>query len=611
MRKRGVIFIILLLGIFLLPFIFSSINVFLGTNVIDSLNSSNSSLTFDFKGVSNVTIDTIQLFGNWSGNWTANYTNTSYVNDTWLNISVLGFPEGNYIWGIYSNDSEGKESWSENRTFTIDRTSPAFDSLTNQTGFSNESFFYDVNATDNNSLDSFDLNDTSVFSINSTTGIITNSTSLAEGGFYVYNLSVNDSFGNFNWTIFTINITYVEIQYPIISIGENIINYFNSSNSSLTFDFKGVSNVTIDTIQLFGNWSGNWTANYTNTSYVNDTWLNISVLGFPEGNYIWGIYSNDSEGKESWSENRTFTIDRTSPTITVVSPTDNANYDDEDILFSVRTNEKSNCNYTLTVDGDSTNYSMTANGTQTGFTNSKDLDNDDYEVIFYCWDFSLNLVTSASIDFDVEVPEEEEETTSTTTTSSSTSTTSTTPTAEVEEEEEDEENESQIFSLTNNQSTGILASKENLSSKIKFRNPFFKNIKNSMIGNSMFSVEIDLEDLETDNLTKIVINYTIMDLEGNIYFKGSETTNPEEMKSYYRDFDVENLSKGKYVLEAEINNAGEIETIQSDFKVRPHLSFVIALIVGVFVLGGAFLFFFFNKFFQGMKNKKYLLFTRK
>ena len=110
---------------------------------------------------------------------------------------------------------------------------------------------------------------------------------------------------------------------PVSSFGTNPVNNYNSINSSVTFDFKSSDNVDIDFIQLFGNWTGTWHANYTNSSYTNNTWLNISVDGISDGYYKWGIYSNDSAGNENWTgTNRTFTVDTIGPSIDFVFPTE-------------------------------------------------------------------------------------------------------------------------------------------------------------------------------------------------------------------------------------------------------------------------------------------------
>jgi hypothetical protein len=148
----------------------------LGINPVDTYNSSSPDITFDFKCSDNVENDYIQLWGNWSTGWHANYTNSSPENDTWMNITVNNIGDGYYEWGVFCNDSATNEDWTANRTLTVDTTPPYFIDGTpaNQTSYNNESLIYDVNATDAGiGLDSFSIDDTTNFSIVSSTGVIT------------------------------------------------------------------------------------------------------------------------------------------------------------------------------------------------------------------------------------------------------------------------------------------------------------------------------------------------------------------------------------------------------------------------------------------------------
>ena len=112
-----------------------------------------------------------------------------------------------------------------------------------------------------------------------------------------------------DWGPYTTNESAEDAIDPISSLGTNPIDTYNSSSSSVTFDIKSSDDTDVNTIQLFGNWSGSWVANYTNSSYTNNTWLNISVFGIADGYYVWGVFSNDSAGNSDWSVNRTLTVD--------------------------------------------------------------------------------------------------------------------------------------------------------------------------------------------------------------------------------------------------------------------------------------------------------------
>jgi len=115
-------------------------------------------------------------------------------------------------------------------------------------------------------------------------------------------------------------VTYIDGHQPNSSLGLNPIDDFNSSSNTPTFDFKADGGEGISYIKLYGNWSLGWGANYTNTSYTNDTYLNITTDPIPDGKYIWGGFSNDTYGRDNFTNtNRTIWIDSTPPNITDVN----------------------------------------------------------------------------------------------------------------------------------------------------------------------------------------------------------------------------------------------------------------------------------------------------
>jgi hypothetical protein len=189
-----------------------------GTNPVDNYNTTNSSITFDMVCSSDVAVDTIQLWTDTTGTWQANYSNSSYTNNTWINITVNGIPEGsNYKWAVFCNDTSGNSYWtSTNRTFTVDKTNP-----------------------------------------------------LAE-------------------------------------FGANPVDNYNTTNSTVTFDLKCSDNIAVNTIQLWGNWTGTWSSAYTNSNYTNNTWLNITLEQIPRGtNHKWAVYCGDFAGNSNRTTNKT------------------------------------------------------------------------------------------------------------------------------------------------------------------------------------------------------------------------------------------------------------------------------------------------------------------
>lgn len=60
------------------------------------------------------------IYSNWTGTWESIYSNTSYQNDTWLNVTLTALSNGNYVWLIWCNDSLGLENLTQNRSLIID-----------------------------------------------------------------------------------------------------------------------------------------------------------------------------------------------------------------------------------------------------------------------------------------------------------------------------------------------------------------------------------------------------------------------------------------------------------------------------------------------------------
>ena len=104
-----------------------------------------------------------------------------------------------------------------NMTINVsDNLPPSFNNLINHTSIVDESFSYDLDASDNTEVGSFILNDTTYFNINISSGLITNSSNLSEIKVHWLEVDVNDTFGNSLTGMFYINITSL---VPLIITG--------------------------------------------------------------------------------------------------------------------------------------------------------------------------------------------------------------------------------------------------------------------------------------------------------------------------------------------------------------------------------------------------------
>lgn len=169
-----------------------------------------------------------------------NGTNQTYaVSSGWCNITdgfLTGLSDGNATIKVYANDTSN--NWGENKSYVvkIDTTAPYFTAIVNQSIYSYEILSYDINATDAGvGLGNFSIDDTINFSINSSTGFITNITELVEH-YYTVNVTINDTFGNLNWSLWGLNVAtyesyedYIQVFYVSSSTGDDS----NDGNSFL------------------------------------------------------------------------------------------------------------------------------------------------------------------------------------------------------------------------------------------------------------------------------------------------------------------------------------------------------------------------------------------
>jgi hypothetical protein len=153
--------------------------------------------------------------------------------------------------------------------------------ITNPNNFTladNESAYYDFNATTSGTIDTWVLNDTTYFAVDGATGEFTNS-SVVPIGLYWLDITVNDSNGYYNNSIFYIEVTNSTHNPPVIT---NIQNFNMYSNASASYQFLA-TNVSVLTWALTGSASfqiDSATGEMTNSSVVivGNYFMNVSVV---------------------------------------------------------------------------------------------------------------------------------------------------------------------------------------------------------------------------------------------------------------------------------------------------------------------------------------------
>jgi hypothetical protein len=275
-------------------------------NIIFPLNNTNTSNTeLDI----NYTVYDFNLSSCW-------YSNDSYSTNTSINcgtnITSITWTEGQHNLTIWANDI-GEYENNYQVTFTIDTVNPTIEIInpTNNTNSSNNQLNINYSASDLNLDSCWYSNDS--YSTNTSISCGTNITSITwtEGQ---HNLTVwtNDSAGNINYTsvrfIIDSKNPSIAFEYPINNT------YTNNTNLNI--------NYTISDLNLDSCW-------YSNDSYSTNTSINcgtnITSITWTEGQHNLTIWANDSYGNKNSSLIR-FTIDTVHPTLSIIYPTNNTQY---------------------------------------------------------------------------------------------------------------------------------------------------------------------------------------------------------------------------------------------------------------------------------------------
>ena len=237
---------------------------------VNFTSSTLSNLNFTVYVNDSVTRDQAVLVGFRQGNGTEQNVTLSRQMYYWTGTLVTAtLSEGVYTGTAYANDVVSNMNSTSNVTFTIDRTGPNVTSILVGNYSSGVNLSAGLAPTTGNSLlnlsvivnDSFTKTGTVYFNVTNNTGTVF-STSSAQGYFFATNLTA--TYGNNYSGTYYANGTLAQVGGP------------------------------------YGNLSGA---------------INLSAL--PEGSYTVKVWANDTLNNVNLTENFTFTIDRTNPTVSV------------------------------------------------------------------------------------------------------------------------------------------------------------------------------------------------------------------------------------------------------------------------------------------------------
>jgi len=360
-----------------------------GTNYSTSANLNSETLTINkatptgsIAGTSQINYGTAgDVIGSESNNGDGDVTYKLYREGTEVSnpdTSTLGVGTYNYIYNSTSGTNYSAVASLDTFALTVNQVSSSIN-LTLGGVQGNASINEDISINLNCSTISGDSGAYLVLYnngtlINNGTSPIGNTTLFSEPGNYnitcVYENTQNYTTSSESWWLEVNDITLptIQIQSPT-----------NTSYNYQTIWFNATADEPIDT----------WIVNYNGT---NQTIPINSTLEVADGSYQLLLYANDSFGNVGLNDSIWFSVDTTSPTLTILSPSNTTYY----------TNQLVRVNFSGTDTNDISNF-WYHNGTENKtFTTEEylNLTNNSYTFIFYAND-SLNNIANYSISFTV------------------------------------------------------------------------------------------------------------------------------------------------------------------------------------------------------------------
>ena len=217
-----------------------------------------------------------------------------------------------------------------------------------------------------------------------------NTTFSTSSGNHIIAIYANDSYGLASSSSSSFNINIGAPTISNLNPGDVYLNY-----NLINFSYY-VSDSDLQSCELWGNFSGAFSLNQTNNNPLNYSYNNFT-LNLSDGTYLWNVRCNDSQGRSSFNGNKTFTIDTTSPVISLTEPNGaKSSRTGIPLAFSVNESNKNSCWYNVYR---GTNFEI-ANKTLDCNLNSTTFDvtiDADFILNFYTNDSAGNLDNKSSV----------------------------------------------------------------------------------------------------------------------------------------------------------------------------------------------------------------------
>ena len=345
-------------------------------------------------------------------NYTANYNGNNWY--VIIPPTQLDNQE-NISWYSYAYDFAGNlNATMPIQSFTVENRKPYFSPpLQNRSVNQSDTLFYDINATDPD-LDSVTFMDNSTFfNISPTTGIIQWTPKNEHVGNHSINITVCDNSGaqnNCTSGTFIITVHNVNDAPQTFNLTTPRNNSYTKNTTPL-FNWTNSTDIDAgDTITYFLEIANNTEFNNLTvnqaTSDTNYTLTQQQAL--TEGRWYWRVKVCDNSGAQnncSYStENRTFVIDLTEPSVILNAPYDKINTTgDVTFNWTVIDNLDTNASCNITINGTINNTEPIRTSNGTSVTYSTNFSDGTYSWNVTCWDRLNNTNTSQTRTFNVDM----------------------------------------------------------------------------------------------------------------------------------------------------------------------------------------------------------------
>ena len=225
-----------------------------------------------FYDVNGSDLDTITYAANDTARFAINSSTGIFTNATFIAV-------GNYTLEVNLTDPSGNRQSAIFGVRVTDTIAPTWtQALTNQSRELGEEFYYNVNATDVDSI-IYAINDTSRFSINASTGVISNSTFITVNN---YTLEINATDPSGNRLSQSIIVTIIDTSAPVLI--EALVNQTTELGVAFSYDVNASDLATIA-----------YSINATSLFAINATSGLITNITFvPVGNFTINVSITDA-----------------------------------------------------------------------------------------------------------------------------------------------------------------------------------------------------------------------------------------------------------------------------------------------------------------------------